>query len=149
MVKRFEAFALGLSRVNSAWNKLAVEELKKLGLKGNYAVYLVALWKHEDGLTSANLCEICNKDKAEVSRAVSTLEKKNIVLRENTTGNGYRARIKLTQTGKEITHALRERIQLAVEKGGNGLSDEQRDHFYLALQVIADNLNDINQNGLS
>ena len=149
MVKRFEAFTLGLSRVNSAWNKLAVEELKKLGLQGNYAVYLVALSKHEDGLTSAKLCEICNKDKAEVSRAVSTLEKKDIVLRENATGNGYRARIKLTKKGTEITNALRERIQLAVERGGSGLTDEQRDHFYLALQVIADNLNEINQNGLS
>ena len=149
MVKRFEAFALGLSRVNSAWNKLAVQELKAFGLKGNYAVYLVALSKHHDGLTSANLCEICNKDKAEVSRAVSTMENKGIVIRESVTGNGYRARIKLTEKGKEISVALRKRIQLAVEQGGSGLTEEQREHFYLALQVIADNLNQINKNGLS
>lgn len=148
MVKRFEAFTLGLSRVNSGLNKLASEELKSFGLKGNYAVYLVALSKNEEGLTSANLCEMCNKDKAEVSRAVSTMEKKGIVVRESVTKNAYRARIKLTKTGKEISDALRQRIILRVEQVGKGLTDEQRDHFYLALQVIADNFNKINQNEL-
>ncbi len=149
MVKRFEAFTLGLSKLNSGWSKLAAEELKPYGLKGTDAVYLVALYKHKEGLSSVNLCEICNKDKAEVSRAVSALEKKGIVIRENVTKNGYRAKIKLTEQGTEVTCAIRGRIQLAVEQGGSGLTDEQREHFYYALQVIADNLYEINKIGLS
>ena len=149
MVRRFEAFTLGLSRLNAGWSKLAAQELKPYGLKGTDAVYLVALHKHKDGLSSVNLCEICNKDKAEVSRAVAMLEEKGIVMREHVSKNGYRAKIMLTQKGNDVTCAIRERIQLAVEQGGSGLTDEQREHFYYALQVIADNLYEINKTGLS
>ena len=149
MVERFEIFTLGLSRISSVWNKIAAEELKPFGLKGTYVVYLIALYKSTEGLTSVKLCELCDKDKAEVSRAVSALEKKGFVARENVTVNGYRARIKLTEEGKRVTCALRERIKLAVEKGGQGLSEEEREHFYFALKTIAGNLNDIRQEGVS
>lgn len=148
MVVRFEAFTLGLSQITSAWNKIATEELKPFGLKGAYIVYLIALYKSEEGLTSVKLCELCNKDKAEVSRAVCALEKKGMVVREKVTANAYRARIKLTVEGKKITCALRERIKLAVEQGGRGLTEEERDHFYFGLETIAKNLTGICREGL-
>ena len=56
--------------------------------------------------------------------------------------------IRLTEEGKKATYELRERIKMAVEKGGDGLSDEEREHFYYALQVIAKNLQDISREGL-
>lgn len=148
MVGRFEIFSLALSQISSSWNKIATEELKPFGLKGGYVVYLIALYKCPEGLTSVKLCEICSKDKAEVSRAVCALEKKGLLVRENVTVNGYRARIKLTDEGRQITCALRERIKLAVEKGGTGLTEKERDHFYSALQTIAHNLKDISRDGL-
>ncbi len=148
MIGRFEIFTLALSEMLTSWNKIATDELKPFSLKGGYVVYLVALYKYSDGLTSANLCELCNKDKADVSRAVCEMEKKGIVERKNVTVNGYRAKITLTEKGKEITHALRERVKLAVEKGGEGLSDEQREKFYEALGVISENLKKISKEGL-
>jgi len=148
MIGRFENFSLGLSQLTSAWNKIANEELKPFGLKGRASVYMIALYKSEEGLTGANLSEICHRDKAEVSRVISEMAKKGLVVKEQGTGNGYRAKIRLTEAGKKATYELRERIKLAVEKGGQGLSDEERDHFYLALQVIAKNLTDISEKGL-
>ncbi len=148
MVGRFEVFTLGLSELTSGWNKIATDELKPFGLKGGYVVYLIALYKSEEGHTSAELCDLCNRDKAEVSRAVSALEKKGLVVREQIACNGYRARIRLTDEGRQITYALRERIKLAVEKGGSGLTEEEREHFYFALQTIAKNLKDISREGL-
>ncbi len=109
---------------------------------------MIALYKNADGLTSANLCEICNKDKAEVSRAIARMESKGIVIRENTTVSGYRAKIKLTDEGREATKILRERIKLAVQKGGNGLTDEQRGIFYMSLEKIASNLKEMSKKGL-
>ena len=47
-----------------------------------------------------------------------------------------------------MTYALRERIKLAVEKGGAGLTEEQRDNFYTALETIAANLKEISDTGL-
>lgn len=148
MIGRFEIFSLGLSQITSSWSKIATEEMKHFGLKGSSAVYLIALYKSEEGLTCANLSEICHRDKAEVSRAVSMMEKKGLVVREQVAGNGYRAKIRLTKEGRESTYALRERVKLAVEKGGKGLSDEEREHFYYALQVIAKNLQEISREGL-
>lgn len=148
MIGRFEVFTLALEEITSSWNKIATEELKPFGLKGAYVVYLIALYKHPDGLTAANLCEMCSKDKAEVSRAVAIMEKKGLILRENTTVNGYRAKITLTEQGRNATYILRERVKLAVELGGKGLSDEQRDTFYDALATISANLKEISKEGL-
>jgi len=148
MVGRFEVFTLGLSEIMSSWNKIAADEMSHFGLKGTYVIYLIALYKHPEGLTSANLSEMCNRDKAEVSRAIKTLEAKGLVERENTTVNGYRAKITLTTQGRESTKALRERVKLAVEKGGEGLSEEERDSFYSALETISANLKKISKEGL-
>jgi len=76
------------------------------------------------------------------------MEKKGLVVREMENGSAYRAKIRLTEEGKKATYELRERIKLAVEKGGSGLSDEEREHFYYALQVIAKNLQAISKEGL-
>ena len=83
MVDRFEAFTYMISEVSQYWNKIAALEMKKYGLKGLYALYLVTLSRHSDGITAAELSEISNKDKAEISRAVSVLEKNNLVKRCN------------------------------------------------------------------
>ncbi len=148
MVGRFEVFTLGLSEIMSSWNKIAAEEMSAFGLKGTYVIYLIALYKHPEGLTSANLSEKCNRDKAEVSRAIASFEKKGLVVRTNTTVNGYRAKITLTEQGREATKTLRERVKLAVEKGGEGLSEEERENFYNALEKIALNLKKISKEGL-
>lgn len=148
MIGRFETFTLALSEIMSSWNKIATEEMKPFGLKGNSVIYLIALFKHPDGLTAANLCEMCDRDKAEVSRAISAMEKKGLVTRTNTTASGYRANITLTDEGRKTTHILRERVKLAVEKGGEGLSEGQRDEFYNALSVIGGNLKRISKEGL-
>ena len=148
MIGRFETFTFALDKISSSWNKIATEELKPFGLKGAYILYLIALFKHDEGLTSANLCKICNKDKADVSRGIKALESKGLVSRKKTTAKGYRAKITLTNEGRNITAALRERVKLIVEKAGAGLSDEQRENFYNALENISANLSKISKGGL-
>ena len=147
MIGRFETFTLALSELSGSWSKIATEELKPYGLKGACVVYLIALFKAKEGLCAAKLCELCNRDKAEVSRAIRAMEEKGLVAKESET-NGYRAKITLTEKGREVTHALRERVKLIVEKGGEGLSDEQREVFYNALGTISENLKKITREGL-
>lgn len=148
MIGKFEVFSLSLTKIMSDWNRIASEEMKPYDLKGSYVVYLIALYKHPEGLTAANLCELCGKDKAEVSRAISAMEKKNIVSRINTTVNGYRANITLTEQGRVATTALRERIKLAIIKGEEGLTEEQIESFYTSLEIIGKNLRKISKEGL-
>ena len=147
-IGRFEVFTLALSEIMSNWNKIATEELRPYGLKGGYVVYLIALFKAPEGLTAANLSQMCNRDKAEVSRAIKALEEKDFVSRTNTTVTNYRANITLTKKGREVTHSLRERVKLVVEKGGEGLGDNEREIFYNALEIISKNLKKISEGGL-
>ncbi len=49
-------------------------------------------------------------------------------------------KITLTEEGRETTQILRKRIKIAVQKGGDGLSEEERDSFYNALEIIGRNL---------
>ena len=112
---------------------------------------LEALWQADSLLLGDIVDSLYRRTKWSrntVHTYLTRMEKKGLVVKEQGTGNGYRAKIRLTEAGRKATYELRERIKLAVEKGGQGLSDEERDHFYLALQVIAKNLTDISERGL-
>ena len=148
MIDRFETFTFAISEISHCWNKIAAEEMEKYGLKAAYAFYLVALYKHDEGITAANLCELCNKDKAEISRSVSFLEKKGLCVRENVGENSYRALIKLTKEGKKAAEYVKNRAEIAVCTAGSGITEEERTVFYKALCAIASNLKAITKEGL-
>ena len=149
MIERFETFTYAISAISQYWNKIAADEMQCYGLKGAYAVYLMALYHHPDGITSANLCEMCKRDKADISRSVSVLEKKGLVTRRNVTSNSYRALILLTNEGKRVAESVRERVSVVVDAAGFGISDENRIAFYSTLETIVSNMKKISEKGVS
>lgn len=145
MVERFERFSLAISEISRCRNKIANEEMEKYGLKGVHSIYLTTMIRFPQGITSAKLCEYCGRDKAEVSRTVSAMEKLGLLEK---TGSAYRAKLILTPKGQEAAQHIRKRAALAVEKAGGVLSDEQRAVFYAALETIAQNLQTLSEQGL-
>ena len=148
MLDRFERFSLAISEIDRCWHKLAAEEMEKYGLNSAHAVYLNVLRQYEGGITAVRLGELCCKNKADVSRMVSILEQKGLLLKEAVGGNMYRALLKLTEKGKEAAKHVQERAALAVELAGAGLSDADRGVFYVALERITENLQMLSKNGL-
>ena len=148
MLNRFARFSLAISEIDRCWHKLASEEMAKYELHSPHAVYLNVLYQHEDGITAAKLGELCCKNKADVSRMVSILEKRGLVRKEGAGGNLYRARLLLTEAGKQAAEQVRERAALAVELAGAGLSEESRENFYAALEQITANLQSLSKEGL-
>ena len=148
MLNRFARFSLAIAEIDRCWHKLAAEEMAKYGLNSPHAVYLTTLYQFEEGITAAKLGELCCKNKADVSRMVSIMEKKGLVRKESTGGNMYRALLKLTDEGKLAARAVQERAALAVELAGAGLSDEKRAIFYDALELITSNLQVLSKEGL-
>lgn len=120
--------------------------MKKHGLKGPHALYLVTLLEHEEGLTAGELCSACGKDKADISRAISLLEDRGLVAKDGT--GIYRTKIKLTDKGREMAGMIGETAKRFVEYVGQGISDEDRSNFYFALKVIEENLRDVVENGI-
>ena len=92
MLNRFARFSLAISEIDRCWHKLAAEEMAIYDLNSPHAVYLTTLYKYDDGVTAAKLAELCCKNKADVSRMVSILEKKGLVRKEAVGGNLYRAK---------------------------------------------------------
>lgn len=148
MIERFEKFTFYIFEITRYWHKLAGEEMAKYGLKGPHATYLTTLYKFEDGITAPQLCELCSKDKADVSRMMSIMEKKGLVIKEAVTKNKYRGLLKLTQEGKIAAQHVKERVALAVDLSGKGLSEEDREIFYQALEMISSNMKLLCEEGL-
>ena len=146
MVERFERFSYAISEISRYWHKIASDEMEKYGLKSPHAIYLTTMYHYEDGLHAARLGELCGKDKSDVSRMMSIMEKKGLVKRE---GEGaYRALLKLTDEGKRAAEHVRARAIVAVEAAGKGITDENRQVFYDTLELIAANLAKISAAGL-
>lgn len=148
MVDRFERFSLSIFEISRYWHKITAVEMEKYGLKGPHAVYLVTMYRYPDGVTSTQLCKLCGKDKSDVSRMMSIMEKKGLVTKEGIYQNLYRGVFKLTAAGKIAAEHVLQRISLAVEIAGKGLNEERRAIFYETLELIASNLRTISKEGL-
>ncbi len=147
MIERYEQFASSITTLYRYFQKIATDEMEKQGLKGSYAQYLLVMRRLKKGVTAAKLCEVCNKDKAAVSRAVSEMEEKGLIYREGVAG-GYRARLFLTEAGERAANHVCNRAEIAVTVADEGLSEERRKDFYETLDLLAANLQKITQEGL-
>lgn len=148
MLNRFERFSYAITEISHCWHKIATEEMKQYGLKGTHAVYLVTLARYPEGITATQLGEITRRDKADVSRSVTALLDKGIIHREENDKKTYRAKLTLTDAGREAMRQVQKRVDIAVENGGRGMSEELRERFYQGLEIIAANLQEICREGL-
>lgn len=148
MIERFEKFSYAISEISKYWHKLTSEEMEKCGLKGTHSVYILTMYRYPEGLTATNLCELCGKDKADVSRMMPVLEKKGLVKKESVHQNHYRATYTLTEAGEKVAEHVSQRANLAVEMAGKDLTEEKRAIFYEALESITLNLRELSKEGL-
>lgn len=146
MLDRFEQFSLAIFNISRYWNKIAADGMKKYGLKGAYAFTLLTIYRSNGDITASELCELCRKDKAEISRTIALMEEKGLLKREGK--NLYRASLILTDVGRNVAQDISDKATLAVELAGRGISDEKRAVFYEALGIISNNLKEISKEGL-
>lgn len=145
MVDRFERFSYAISEISRCWHRIAGEEMGQFGLNGSSSVYFTTLYRYPQGITAAQLGELCSRDKADVSRTMSLLEKKGIVERQ---GSSYRALLKLTPEGVAVAEHISRKASAAVEIASRGLPREKREVFYEALELITANLQTLSKEGL-
>ena len=149
MEGRYELLSGSISSMYHDIQKIERVEMTQYGLKGPHAQCLLAMKRYPEGITSARLCEVCDKDKASISRTLGELEEAGMVIRENRNGSRYRASLVLTPQGQAAAEAVVEKARLAVEKAGTGFGEEERETFYRVLSIIAGNLHKLCREGLS
>ena len=148
VIDRFERFSFLISEASRSWHKITSDEMSKYGLKGPHSVYLLTMHRFPEGVTAPQLCEVCGKDKSDVSRMMAIMEEKGLVKKEGVYQNLYRGTFKLTAAGIDAAERVRERANRAVELAGDEVSEENRAIFYETFEIIVNNLRDISKNGL-
>lgn len=145
MNNRFEAFCGSIIELNRYLQKIKDSEMKKFGLRANHAMCLYYLGQSENGLNATQLTELCKEDKAAISRCLAKLTQRGLICGEMPTDKrSYRTVHCLTTSGKQLCEQINNKIEQAMFFGGNGLSDEQREAFYVALKIILNNLSEYN-----
>lgn len=148
MVGRFEVFCNAISSISRSIQKIERAEMAKYGLKGPHAQCMLVMGQHPEGITASRLCEVCEKDKAAISRAITELSEAKMVTRMDPDGKRYRSSLTLTEKGREVAAHVNRLVYTAVMKASEGYGPEDRQIFVNVLSVIAGNLQAISRDGL-
>lgn len=139
MLHRFQAFVTGITECHRYIQRIKSMEMTELGLKGTHVMCIFYLNRSPQGLTSAQLSQLCAEDKAAISRTVSELAGLDY-LEPVHPEKKYRAELKLTALGQQTAKKIEDLIQQWVSVGGEGLTEQERTAFYATLEKISGNL---------
>jgi DNA-binding MarR family transcriptional regulator len=142
MQERFQTFTILIARLNRCIRKIKTEEMAELDLKSPHVSCLYYLYK-ADSLTSKELCDICEEDKANISRSIEFLEKNGYIVSRSKTEKRYKSPLVLTEKGRETGAHIVRKIDAVLESVGEGVPEDQREIMYRSLSVICDNLQKI------
>ena len=139
MEERFETFTALVTGISRAIRKIKNEEMVEFHLKGPHVSCLYYLYK-EGALTAKALCDLCEEDKANMSRTLDYLEKNGYIVSQAHEGRRYRTALRLTDEGNRVGAHIAARIDRVLLAAGDGVSESDRRTLYESLTKIYDNL---------
>ena len=145
MEERFETFTLLITSISRSIRRLKTDETAEFNLKSPHVSCLYHLYKG-GSMTAVEICELCDEDKAAVSRSILYLEQNGFLTRGEGVesprrgGKRYRAALTLTDKGRHVAAQLAERIDHVLDAVADGVSEEERVVLYRALGQIDRNL---------
>ena len=142
MVERFETFTILLNRINRNIRKIKNEEMANYELRSQHISCLYYLYT-ADGLTSKDLCERCEEDKATISRSLDYLEKNGYIVCKTDSKKRYNATFELTERGMRAGKRIADKIAAVLDEISTGLSNEERMAFYRSLNIISENIDKV------
>ena len=131
---RFETFTALVTGISRTIRKIKNEEMVEFHLKGPHVSCLYYLYKNET-LTAKELSELCEEDKANMSRTVEYLIKGGYIAKR--TACRYRAPLSLTEEGKRIGAHIAERIDRVLFAGLTKKNLRRGDWRYLTDKEIS------------
>ena len=99
MQERFETFTVLINRISRDIRKIKNQEMADYHLRSAHVSCLYYVYSL-GSVTSAELCEHCEEDKATISRAVDYLETNGFLLRD-TGAKRYKSPLLLTNKGRD------------------------------------------------
>jgi DNA-binding MarR family transcriptional regulator len=142
MDERFETFTVLLNRINRNIRKIKNEEMAKFELRSPHISCLYYLYISKE-LTSKDLCERCEEDKATISRSLDYLEKNDYLVCKSESKKRYNAPFELTEKGMRAGERIADKITSVLDGISMGISDEDRAIFYRSLNIISENIDTV------
>ena len=139
MNEKYKIFTVLMANINRSIRKIKTEEMAEFHLKIPHVSCLYYLYK-KDTLTAKELCDICEEDKANVSRALDYLQTNGYLVRQNEENKKYKSHLALTEMGRSVAGKIVEKIDRILEEAGEGISDADREIMYRSLFQISTNL---------
>lgn len=144
---RFQNFTVLIGKINRSIKRIKTEEMKDFELKSPHVSSLYYLYK-QSHLTSKELKDLCEEDKASISRSIEFLENNGyIVCKDVKNKKRYNSSLELTEKGILVGKRISEKIDNILEEASEGLSDNDRVILYRSLEKISDNLLKISDKG--
>lgn len=147
MKKRFETFTVLINRINRNIRKIENQEMVDYNLRSPHISCLYHLYLSTE-LTSTDLCEKCEEDKATISRSIKFLEKEGFLVCDCKNTKRYKSPLILTDKGMEAGKRITDKINRVLDIVSEDLTDEDRKAFYQSLNIISENLEKISNSNL-
>lgn len=138
-MERFKTFTVLIAKINRSIRKIKNEEMAEFGLKSPHVSCLYYLYK-EESLTAKELSDICDEDKAAVSRSILALERLGYLSCESESKKRYKAPLKLTEEGKAIAQRIANKIDSVLDFVSGAIAENERVGFYENLGSVCENL---------
>ena len=139
MKERFQTFTVLIAKISRNIKRIKNREMAEYGLRGVHVTCLYYLYE-ADALTATELCELCEEDKATISRALELLEAEGYITCETKQVKRYKSPLSLTDRGREVGGKIADKINYVLDEVCNDLSEAQREEFYRCLSLISDSL---------
>lgn len=139
MKERFKTFTVLISKISRNIKKIKNQEMAEYGLRSVHVSCLYYLYSAES-LTATELCELCEEDKATISRGLEFLEQNGYIVCETKYAKRYKSALVLTEKGLEVGKKITDKIDCVLDEICIDLTENQREEFYRSLTMISDNL---------
>lgn len=142
MTERYERFTTLVASINRSVKKIRGVEMSCYGFKSIHVSCIYYLYR-ESGLTVSQLCEMCDEDKANISRALELLEENGYICPRGDNHKRYKTPLLLTDEGMRVGEQIEKRVSQVLEAASRGLTQEEREIMYRCLSLILENLGGI------
>lgn len=134
-----EQFTLTLADILKCIKKLKDNRMNIYGLRSSHVIVLYVLGRAPEGLTPAELAEAGDVDKALISRVVAELTEKGFVTSINEGGRRYKARLRLTSSGEELSVYIATAVAEIQQQVSGNIPKEDLEGFYRTLFALKTN----------
>ena len=139
MEERFQTFTLLIANISRNIRKIKSGEMAEYNLKSQHVSCLYYIYKAKS-ITAKELCDLCDEDKANISRSVKFLEERGYLKCDTKLTKRYLSPLELTESGVAIAKSIGERIDEVLIQSGDGITDTELCGFYKCLGIINDRL---------